>query len=186
MELLALYHELMEFKHEPDFHEFCFSENGPYADWAERESINRSNVTDDSFQRTGLSPGDIRQMGIEYCFSGGQETTTTRWTREQMEPHWLASLPSPTVYAIPTQTPHPTPTPIPSWAKDEFGIPKDLDAGLDAELRESCKVFHDGAVIARDAGMSYDEMVLLLMTQGYTTERIVAMTEMCAEILTGH
>ena len=89
-------------------------------------------------------------------------------------------LPTPVITPSPskptpqaTATRRPRPTSTPSLSSDAL------------ELIESCKVFHKGVMDGKAAGLSYDEMVLVMMSHGLTNAEIVELTEVCTAVLTG-
>lgn len=93
LELLAAFQELVDFKDEVWFHIFCYAEASPAHDWAEY----MSSVDLKTFSETGILPGDLWQMGLDYCDNEGKETTyTTQVLRDFIEADWLNYRPVPT------------------------------------------------------------------------------------------
>ena len=122
LELRVWYQELLEFKDDPSFHTFCYSQGGPYADWVDRgealeERMDAKGITLNVYAETGILRGEIWTMGVEYCGNEGRETGTTRFFKGNMEPRWLAATPGVVQSTVAAQqrpaaiVPTPTPTP---------------------------------------------------------------------------
>ena len=114
MNLLSMYRELEQFRHEPDFHFYCYGTGGPYNIWAENvlglhgQPELTSTVVDD----TGIFAYDLWSLGWEYCQNQGRETTDSQEIKNRMLPDWLNAEPKPT--SSPNPTPVPTATSIPA------------------------------------------------------------------------
>ena len=89
--LLGYYHKLMDFKDNPDFHLYCYGVGGPYNTWATNVQALDGGIS--ILTETGIVPGDLWQMGREYCKSGGRETEHTIYMKSQMKPSWLSPSP---------------------------------------------------------------------------------------------
>ncbi len=68
-EFTTLYKELLAFKGKKDFHAQGFGAGGPYSSWLVRVNA------------AGL--GDLRQMGMDYMRSKGQETEYTLYVKKE-------------------------------------------------------------------------------------------------------
>ena len=91
LELLGLYRELLAFKDERGFHRYCYAQGSPYRGWVARveELGDRSGA--ELIGETGILPGDLWQLGSDYCQNTGQETEYTRWLKSHMDVRWLAT-----------------------------------------------------------------------------------------------
>ena len=92
LELLAAYQELLLFKDEYWFHDFCYSEASPANGWAKSVTL----IGLQAFEETGVTGSDLRSMGWDYCQNQGGETEFTTVVRESMNPTWLSHQPVPT------------------------------------------------------------------------------------------
>ena len=90
--LRAAMHELTLFKDEPWFHVYCYSGNGPVSSW----STYVSDMDASTYTETGIVPGELWGLGIEYCQNEGGSTDYTEWLLLQMEPAWVNLRPIPT------------------------------------------------------------------------------------------
>ena len=104
--LLRYYRELQGFKDNPDFHFYCYGVGGPYNDWV----TNVKTLDGDHLAillETGIVPGELWQMGRDYCQNEGRDTSYTISLQSQMKPEWLAMLPGDTsmLDAAPTVIP---------------------------------------------------------------------------------
>ena len=96
LELLAVYNELLTFKNEPWFHFYCYAISSPAAGWAEYVEEMRGDQYRNVSSETGVLPGEIRQMGFDYCKSQGNETDLTVQFKKNMKKDWLEYRPVPT------------------------------------------------------------------------------------------
>ena len=94
LELRAALQELIRIKDEPWFHIYCFAIASPAYEWAEyMKSANDITV----LSETGVTQGDIVQLGSDYCRNEGRETEYTRMVvKEFMNPDWVNVRPIPT------------------------------------------------------------------------------------------
>ncbi len=92
LELLAAYQELLLFKNEPWFHDFCYSEASPANEWAESVTL----IGIQAFEETGVTGSDLWYMGWDYCQNQGRETEFTKLVRKDMNRAWLSHQPIPT------------------------------------------------------------------------------------------
>jgi hypothetical protein len=89
--LLSAFHELLKFKDEPWFHVFCYSSNGAAVGWSEYVK----GMDSGTLQDTGIVPGELWGMGLEYCMNQGMETDDIRYLLRQMNPDWVNHRPIP-------------------------------------------------------------------------------------------
>ncbi len=94
LELRAAYEELLKVKDETWFHVYCIARAGPAYEWGEYMKAAGGVAT---IVEAGIVRGDLRQMAVEYCRSGGMETDYTRTLRdESMNQAWVNLSPLPT------------------------------------------------------------------------------------------
>ena len=94
LELLGAYHELLRFKDEPWFHEYCYSQASPARQWA--RYVNGLGSID-TLVETGISGSDLWSMGWDYCNNEGRETRGTKAKQGFMKAEWLDYRPIPTL-----------------------------------------------------------------------------------------
>ena len=91
LQLRAAFEEMVKFKSELWFHEFCFSQASPAHQWAENlldmgrglEGIESM----DLLEEAGVLPSDVYSMAVDYCQNKGQETEITNTMfRDRMNP----------------------------------------------------------------------------------------------------
>ena len=92
LELLAAYQELLKFKDEPWFHTFCYGTASPANAWG--EYVTKIGVQ--TFYETGVTGGDLWEMGWDYCQNQGRESDFTKQKRQEMKTRWLNHQPVPT------------------------------------------------------------------------------------------
>lgn len=101
LQLRAAFEEMVKFKSELWFHEYCFSQNGPAHKWAENlldmgrglEGIESVRL----LEETGVLPAGVYSMAADYCQNKGQETEfTTTMFRDRMNSSWINYRPVPT------------------------------------------------------------------------------------------
>ena len=138
LELRAWYQELLDFKDDPSFHAFCYAQGGPYADWVDRGEalegrMDAKGIVLDVWAEAGVLRGEIWTMGAEYCANEGRETETTRFSKGNMEPRWLAaSLGAAQGTTAAQQRPVaiiPTPSPTPQLPLE---LPLEVTSGMKA------------------------------------------------------
>ena len=95
LELLSMYHELLNFKDEVWFTIFCFAQNSPASKW--NTYLNSGAFTDTVMlhSETGIYPGDLFGIAVDYCQNEGQETDFVHTIKGRMQPDWLAYSPVP-------------------------------------------------------------------------------------------
>ena len=97
LDLLATYHELLRFKDETWFHIYCLAPNGPAANWHAYLDSGAFGDINGIIDETGIVPGDLYGIAVEYCDSAGQETDFTEHILGRMEHDWLNYSPVPPV-----------------------------------------------------------------------------------------
>ena len=90
--MASLYAELLNFKDESEFHLFCYAQAHRYSRWARRVEQAQATTPPGVLVETGIVPGDLWQMGQDYCNNGGRDTEYTRWLKSQMDPDWLKTV----------------------------------------------------------------------------------------------
>ena len=83
------YSNLLGFKDNSDFHRFCYAESHRFHRWAQRIQKAQATAPPDVLVETGIMPGDLWQMGMDYCNNEGRDTEYTRWLKSQMKSDWL-------------------------------------------------------------------------------------------------
>ena len=136
VEMAAFLRDIAQFRTDPTFLNYCYSQAGPYADWVERlqEFADRANVQ--VLGETGLVPMDLWIIGLEYCQNQGEPTQVVLEIVKRMELEWLeyalnpqpaqAARPiaiPPTATTLPTRTRRPTFTPPPTTTPAPTPIP---------------------------------------------------------------
>ena len=130
----------------------------------------------------GITWGVIAIGAIIVAVAGEEEDEQER-TQEVIQ---VTPTPSPTKLPTPVITPSPSkPTPQPTATRRPRPTSTPSLASDALELIESCKVFHKSVMDGKAAGLSYDEMVLVMMSHGLTNAEIVELTEVCTAVLTG-
>ena len=90
--LRAAFQELVKIKDDTWFHVFCYAQSAPASSWA--GYVNSLSLS--AYHETGIAPGDLWSMGVDYCQNEGRDTAYTRQVFQQMKPDWVNLRPVPT------------------------------------------------------------------------------------------
>ena len=85
--------QLLDCKDDQAFHLHCYARDGPYFKWTGTARVEKlgDRTGIELAIETGILPGELRPLGLDYCQNTGQETDYTRSLKTQMDVRWLAS-----------------------------------------------------------------------------------------------
>ena len=74
----------------PDFHSYCYAIGGPYNEWSEQVQALQEQAVGRMLGEAGVVPGDIWNIGFDYCKNEGRKTDLIRTLEEYMDPAWVS------------------------------------------------------------------------------------------------
>ena len=77
-DLIRLFLQLQEFKHDPEFHQIGFGVCCRFNSWLREADSLRDGAGHDSLRELGIVPGNLSLLGLEYMRSAGRPTEHTK------------------------------------------------------------------------------------------------------------
>ena len=168
--LLGLYRELEEFRHDPDFHRYCYATGGPYNSWSESVlALHHSQKGLTILEDTGIFAFDLWNLGWEYCQNQGKETRNSKEITDRMHPGWLAQ---------PGEA---------SSVVDENSSEQTLqqpagEVTID-EMKALCRELGEALSAANEAGLSGDQVQASFADEGVSPEELAELVATCNVVM---
>ena len=88
-EMAQLYRELLDFKDDPEFHAYCYGVGHPYNEWMQKTQSLSDRGSIELLSEIGIIPGDLWDIGKDYCDNEGQKTEFVIIMENRMNAGWV-------------------------------------------------------------------------------------------------